>query len=62
MILSAVSIPAIWPATIVKVTIVLGAAGVASLVLSRASAAFRHLIWLLALASCMVQRLPASPH
>jgi HEAT repeat protein/beta-lactamase regulating signal transducer with metallopeptidase domain len=39
---------------LLKVTLVLGLAGVATFVLSRASAAVRHLVWALALASALV--------
>ena len=42
---------------LIKVTLVLGVAGAAALVLGRASAALRHLVWTLALTSALV--LPA---
>ena len=39
---------------LIKVTLVLGLAGLATLVLGRASAAVRHLVWTLALTSALV--------
>ncbi len=39
---------------LIKVTLVLGVASVAALVLGRASAAMRHLVWTLALTSALV--------
>ena len=53
--LSAVStIPSTLPPTVVKVTFVLAGAGAVALILHRSSAAVRHLVWLLALASSLV--------
>lgn len=54
-LLSAVSgIPSTWPTTILKVSVLLAAAGLVSLALYRASAAVRHLAWFLALAASVV--------
>jgi beta-lactamase regulating signal transducer with metallopeptidase domain len=39
---------------LIKVTLVLGVAGIAAIVLGRASAAMRHLVWTLALTSALV--------
>ena len=53
--LSAISsIPSTMPMTVLKVTAVLAAAGIAALILHRRSAAIRHLVWLLALGSCVM--------
>jgi HEAT repeat protein/beta-lactamase regulating signal transducer with metallopeptidase domain len=50
--LDGLSMPALD--ALVKVTVVLGAAALATLVLGRASAAVRHLVWTLALTSALV--------
>jgi beta-lactamase regulating signal transducer with metallopeptidase domain/DUF4097 and DUF4098 domain-containing protein YvlB len=62
--LSALStIPSTLPMTIAKVTGVLAMAGIATLVLRGASAAVRHLVWLLALGACVALAIvaPAAP-
>ena len=50
-------------AVVVKVTLVLATAALAAVLLRRASAAFRHLIWLLGLSACAALALlsPAAP-
>ena len=50
-------------AIIVKATLVLASTAIAAIVLRRASAAFRHLIWLLGLTACAALALlsPAAP-
>jgi HEAT repeat protein/beta-lactamase regulating signal transducer with metallopeptidase domain len=50
--LDGLSVPALD--ALIKVTLVLGLAGLATLVLARASAAVRHLVWTLALTSALV--------
>lgn len=47
------------PSTVVKVTLVLAGAGIVALLLHRSAAAARHLVWLLALASCLVLTIAA---
>ena len=50
--LDRLSLPAVD--ALIKVTLVLGLAGLATVVLGRASAAVRHLVWTLALTSALV--------